>query len=290
MKSSSSRWSARSVAGSLLLVMLIDGTVARAADASSAATTTPSGATTTTLTESQREAASLLKGMTDYLAGLASLSVSYRAGYDVVQSTGQKIEFGETRRVALARPDRLRVEEVASDGKRDLAVFDGRDIFVFDADAGVYAEAPQPGAIDDALAYFVRDLRLRMPVALLLTTQLPKALPGRVKSIDYVESTEILGVPTHHVAGRTDNVDFQFWIRQDGNPWPLRLVITYVNSPGQPQFWANFADWNASPRFDEATFRFTPPKQARRVPFAVEVRRSDVSGPPGGPPRTEAQP
>mgnify|MGYP003505037137 FL=1 len=61
-------------------------------------------------TESQREAAALLKGMADYLAGLKSFSVMFRAGYDVVQSSGQKIEFGETRRLVLARPYRLDVE------------------------------------------------------------------------------------------------------------------------------------------------------------------------------------
>jgi hypothetical protein len=225
-------------------------------------------------TESQREAAAVLKGMADYLAGLKSFSVTFRAGYDVVQSTGQKIEFGETRRVALSRPDRLSVEEVASDGRTDRAVFDGRRISVLDADSGVYAQAPQPGTIDDTLAYFVRELRMRMPLALLLTTRLPDVLAGSVKTIDYVESTEILGVATQHVAGRTDRVDFQFWIKEGKSPLPLRVVITYKHSPGQPQFWANFADWNTSPQFPDATFEFKPPPDAKQIPFAVQVRRS----------------
>jgi hypothetical protein len=164
------------------------------------------------VTESQREAAALLTGMAEYLAGLQSFSVMFRAGYDVVQASGQKIEFGETRRLVLARPDRLRMEEVASDGKTDRVLFDGRLITVLDAEAGVYAQAPQPGTIDDTLGYFVRDLRMRMPLALLMTTRLPGVLAGAVKTIDIVDSTEILGMPTQHIAGRTDNVDFQFWV------------------------------------------------------------------------------
>ena len=225
-------------------------------------------------TESQREAAALLKGMADYVAGLESFSVTFRAGYDVVQSTGQKIEFGETRHVALSRPDRLSVEEVASDGKRDRVVFDGRNVSVLDADNDVYAQAPQSGTVDDALAYFVRELRMRMPLALLLTTRLPDVMAGSVKTIDYVESTEILGVATQHIAGRTDRVDFQFWIKEGKSPLPLRVVITYKHSPGQPQFWANFADWNTSPQFPDATFEFKPPPGAKQIPFAVQVRRS----------------
>jgi hypothetical protein len=31
-------------------------------------------------------------------------------GFDAVQDSGQKIEFGETRKVVLRRPDRLRID------------------------------------------------------------------------------------------------------------------------------------------------------------------------------------
>ncbi len=232
------------------------------------------------MTESQTEAASLLKAMTEYLAGLKSFSVAFRSGYDVVQPSGQKIEFGESRRVSLARPDRLRVEEIASDGKRDLAIFDGGNISVLDADSNVFAQVPQPGSLDESLVYFVRQLRMRMPLALLLTTRLPEALTGRVKTLDLVESTEILGIPAHHIAGRTDSVDFQFWIRDGKQPLPMRVVITYKESPGQPQYWASFADWNTSPQFAKTTFEFTPPSGATKVPFAVQVRRSNAAPQP----------
>lgn len=241
-------------------------------DRGTAAAGAPAASTEgTARTESQREAAALLDGMAKHLAGLQSFSVYFRAGYDVVQPNGQKIEFGETRRVQLGRPDRLRVEEVASDGTRDLAVFDGRSITVLDADAGVYAQAPQPATLDDALGYFLRELRMRMPLALLLATRLPAVLAERVKSIDYVERTEILGVTTHHVAGRGENVDFQFWITDGARPLPLRVVITYRDSPGLPQFWASFLDWNTQPQFAKDTFQFTPPPGAKPVAFAVQV-------------------
>lgn len=258
----------------LLALLLAAATIPASAGLGDAASGSPAQASATSApTESQQRAATLLKSMVDQLVGLQSFSVAYRAGYDVVQPSGQTIEFGETRRVTLARPDRLRVEQVASDGRRDLVIFDGKTISVLDADAGVYAQAPQPRTVDDALVYFVRELRLRMPLALLLTTRLPEVLPGRVKSIDYVESTEILGVPTHHVAGRAENVDFQFWIAEGAQPLPRRVVITYVNSPGRPQFWANLADWNTSPQLPSESFEFAPPKGARKIPFAVQVVR-----------------
>jgi hypothetical protein len=234
------------------------------------------------LTDAQRQAQSLLDRMTRHLASLTSFSVEFRDGYDVVQSSGQKIEFGETRRVTLARPDRLRVEEVASDGQHDVATFDGKTISVLDADEGVYAQAAQPGGVDEALVYYVRALRMRMPLALLLTRNLPDVLGGRVKSIDYVERTDILGVPTHHIAGRGETVDFQFWIRDGAQPLPVRVVITYARAEGQPQFWANFSGWNLKPVISATTFAFSPPKDARKIPFAVQVRGSPPPEPPSG--------
>jgi hypothetical protein len=266
--------------GSLAAAGILLGAPAAGAEQQGATTGPSTPAATPAPTESQREAAALLQGMVDYLVGLQSFSVSFRAGYDVVQSTGQKVEFGETRRVTLARPDRLRMEKVTSENGRDLVIFDGRTISVLNADEGVYAQAPQPGSVDESLVYFVRSLRMRMPLAVLLTTRLPEVLPGRVRSVDYVESTEILGVPTHHIAGRGENVDFQFWITEGAQPLPRRVVITYVQSPGQPQFWANFADWNTSPQLPTNAFEFSPPKNGRRIPFAVQLARPAETPPP----------
>lgn len=222
--------------------------------------------------ESQKRADAVLRRMTEYVARLDSFSVDFRDGYDVVQASGQKLEFGETRSIALARPLHLRVEEISSDGRKDTAVFDGKTVTAFDADAMVYAQAPQPGSVDDALVYFVRDLKMRMPLALLLTTRLPGELPGRLTAIEYVESTDIWGTPADHIAGRTANVDFQFWIAQGERPLPLRIVITYRNEPGQPQFWANLLHWNTAPKFARSTFEFTPPPGSRKIDFAVQAQ------------------
>jgi len=94
-------------------------------------------------------------------------------------------------------------------GASDVAIFDGKTISVLDSDEGVYAQAAQPGSVDEALVYYVRSLRLRMPLALLLTRNLPDVLTGRIRSLDYVEHTDILGLPAHHIAGRGETVDFQ---------------------------------------------------------------------------------
>jgi hypothetical protein len=140
------------------------------------------------------------------------------------------------------------------------------------ADAGVYAQAPQPESLDDALVYFVRDLHMRMPLALMLSSHVGTELPAMVSGVHYVEDTEFLGVPTHHIAGRTDSVDFQFWITQDEQPVPLRVVITYREAPGLPQFRSDFAQWNTKPEWSSSTFQLSLPKDVQQIPFAVQMQ------------------
>jgi hypothetical protein len=219
------------------------------------------------------EAATYLAGMARYLASLPGLQVRLIASYDVVQNDGQKIEFNELREMSLARPGRLRMRHVSSDGAEDLLVFDGKTISVLDGKERVYAQAPQPAALDDAIVYFVRDLGMRLPLARLFTTRAADEFMGRLHELEYVERTGVLPVPAHHVAARANGVDVQMWIADGARPLPLRIVLTYVEEPGQPQYRAQFLDWKTEAPAGADAFRFTPPEGARRIVFAAQAKR-----------------
>jgi hypothetical protein len=238
-----------------------------------AAAAKPKAPAAAAVTESQKQAQAILTRMAEFLGGTQRFSVSVRAGYDAVQKSGQKIEFGENRKVTLARPDRLRVEGERSDGVKILTVFDGKEIMLIDSGSNVYATAPQPGGVDASIVHFVRDLGMRLPLAMLLVSQLPAELKERVQSVDYVEKTSIHGVPSHHLAGRTDAVDFQAWVADGDEPLLQRVVLTYKNAPGQPQFRAQFSDWNLAPAITDATFAAKAPDGAQKVAFAAQLPR-----------------
>jgi len=231
----------------------------------------------TTETESQQFARARLMEMAGLLGKTERLSVSLNIAYDVVQENGQKIEFGEIRELALQRPDRLRIMEIASHGDQDLTLFDGERITILDGDTNVYAQAPQPGDIDASIIHFVRDLQMRLPLAPLMLTKASEELQRRIQSIDYVEHTDILGAPAHHIAARTASVDFQVWIADSEQALPMRIVVTYPSDEGQPQFRADFSDWNLIPRFDKGTFEFTPPAAAKRIVFAAQLPPAPAS-------------
>ena len=225
------------------------------------------------VTESQAQASAILMRMAEFLGGTQRFSVSVRGGYDAVQKSGQKIEFNEMRKVTLSRPDRLRVEGERSDGAKKLTVFNGKEIVLIDATSNVYATAPQPGGLDDTIVYFVKDLGMRLPLAVLLVSQAAAELKDRVRSVDIVEKTNIYGSPSHHLAARTDQVDFQVWVADGDKPLPQRIVITYKKAKGEPQFRAQFSDWNLAPAIEDSTFLVTPPDGAQKVPFAAQLPR-----------------
>ena len=176
--------------------------------------------------------------------------------------------------MVLARPDRLRVEGERSDGAKTLTVFSGKEIMLIDSASNVYATAPQPGSLDQSIMHFVGDLGMRLPLAMMLVSQLPAELKARVRSIDYVEKTSTFGAPAHHLAARTDDVDLQVWIADGDKPLPQRVVLTYRRAPGQPQFRAQFSDWNLAPAVTDAAFLVKPPAGAQKIAFAAQLPRA----------------
>jgi hypothetical protein len=74
---------------------------------------------------SQDRAMAILKRMAEYLADTKQFSVDLRIGYDVVQASGNKAEFGERRKLTMRRPDDLRIDVEQSNGDKALLVFDG---------------------------------------------------------------------------------------------------------------------------------------------------------------------
>ena len=212
--------------------------------------------------------------MARFLAGAQNFQTTVRMGYDVLQDSGQKIEFGERHRVTIARPDRLRAEILKSSGEEGLVLFDGRRITAHNTTHGVYAQTDKPGRLEAVLDYFLNDLGMRLPLALMFRSDFPEEMAQRLKALDLVEVSEVTDVPCVHLAGRTDEIDFQVWIPETGDPLPQRLTITYRDEEGQPQFWADFEHWDMAPAISAEAFAFTPPQGAERIPFLVEIERA----------------
>ena len=224
--------------------------------------------TRTAKPELDEKANAVLKRMAEFLSQAQRFSVTVDIGFDAVQESGQKIEYGETRQIVLRRPEHLRLDATKRDGSKSTVLFDGKAITVIHPQENVYGTVTKPGSVEEAVAYFVHDLDMRLPLAELLNSQLAQRLPAQVRTAAYVEPSSIAGVPCDHLALRGDEADLQVWVAQGAQPLPRRLVITYRQADGRPQFWAQFSDWNLSPEVPDALFAFTPPTGAAQIAFS----------------------
>src|SRR5215469_15270855 len=87
----------------------------------------PQSPAATANSDDSAEARALLARMSDVLAKSSGFSVTINSAADVVQDSGQNIEFGETRHVILSRPDKLRIDLERRDGTKQLVLFDGKN-------------------------------------------------------------------------------------------------------------------------------------------------------------------
>jgi hypothetical protein len=220
------------------------------------------------------EAKAILMRAAEFMAKTRSFSVDVRDSYDVYQESGQKIEFSEIRKITIARPDRLRVDVEESNGNKSVVLYDGKEITVSSPILKVYAKTPKRGTVDDAIGYFVRELGMKLPFSVLLQTTAPKELGERTQKLDYVEKTSVFGAPAYHLAGRSQGIDYQLWISDGDKPLLQRLVLTYCDEKGQPQFRAQFSNWNLAPETPASLFACVQPPGARQIAFLAQLPRS----------------
>jgi hypothetical protein len=226
-------------------------------------------ATSDTASHAQtEEAIAALKGMSEFLASRPAIRFAADIHYDAIQPSGQKIEFGSRRRIALRRPDRARVEVSHWDGEQELLTFDGKRLSAVIPGRRIYASMEYTGTVSQAFEHLVTEYGVASPLSDLLRRDLPDEVARRVLSGRRLEAVTIAGTRCDHLAFHGERVDFQLFIRQGDEPVPLRFVIDYHAEPGSPQFRAQLRDWDWQPELPDLLFRFVPPAGAQRVAFA----------------------
>jgi len=255
---------ARAVATLLACALLPTGCALWRADGESAA------AATAPTVEDQRELAAslaILERMSAHLAARQAFRLEAEIRYDAVQTSGQRIEFGSLRHVAVRRPDRMRVDVAWWDGDRELFAYDGSHMWVASPTRGVYASAAHSGTTGDALERLQDELGAHAPLAELLDPELLATLRPQIVSGARVGVVRLDDRLCDHVAFRMQGLDFQLFVEQGDVPLPRRLVIDYREEPGRPQFRASLRAWDLAPDLADDFFRFTPSLGAQRVPF-----------------------
>ena len=91
-----------------------------------------------------------LRSMSDYQAGLSAVSVEIDTDQEVIDLSGQKLQYSASMHLLLQRPDRLRVERHGAVAESEL-LFDGTKVQLAVVEPPMVAEVPVQGEIEAAI-------------------------------------------------------------------------------------------------------------------------------------------
>ena len=69
----------------------------------------------------------------------------------------------------------------------------------------------------------------------------------------------------HLFFSQPPGIELELWVEKNDKSLPRRLIVTYRTLPGQPNFIAEFSDWNLNIHPSDADFVFQPPAGAVQV-------------------------
>jgi hypothetical protein len=222
-------------------------------------------ATMATAQDIDAKADQVLRAMSDYLGGLSSFSVTADASTDILTRDGAKVQMTATGELVLDREEGFRVTREGPAGKTTI-VFDGSRVAIANEAFGVHLFIPVDGNIDRA----IDEVRSVLGTEVTGGADLLYADPyeGLMLEVDrgvYLGEVTVGGVSAHHLFYRAADIDWQLWVRSQGDPIPVKYVITSKWVTAAPAFTVQL--WNFTPgaSTDAATFDFTPPEGSTEV-------------------------
>ena len=214
----------------------------------------------------QPEAIEVLQAAYDYAHGLRSLRIQADFSDESVFGDAHKLQFGGTLELGILPPSRLYALVRGDYQNRRMYLEDGA-FTVFDEDVNVYAQTKLPGPLNEALQTLQADYGLSAPGGELFGGNAYELLVERASKVILVGMANIGGVECHHIAGTLSDLDWQLWIRAEGEPQFCKYVLTDRSIPLAPQFSITFTGWETNAQLPDSQFAFEAPADAEHIEF-----------------------
>ncbi len=208
----------------------------------------------------------VLKSMAATLRTLDRFTVRVEKTTELILPTDQRLHADQMMDMAIQKPNRMRIDYQNLSGGRQL-FYDGQAFSLYTPTANVYASAAAAPTIDETLDLLETQYGITVAIADLLVANPDSRLVQNLTSETYVGRILVRGVPCHHLAFQTPELDWEIWIEDGPKPLPRRLLLTDKSVEGAPQMTASLSDWNLAPQFAADYFSFKPPQNAQKIKF-----------------------
>ena len=208
----------------------------------------------------------VLRSMGEWLGAARAFSFRADITYDSAMADGQMIQYGAVANFWVQRPGLLHVEFRGDNAQRQI-ICDGKEFVILGMAKDLYAVTQVPGEIGAAIDLVVDEYGFSVPIADLIYPDPYAVLIESVESGFYVGRHPVDGTPCHHLAFSQESIDWQIWIEDGPRPAPRKLLITYKDTPGSPQYTARLSGWDTKPEIARHWFTFEPPASATQIEF-----------------------
>jgi len=219
-----------------------------------------------TTPELDRDALAALERMGSYLRSLKSFQLKADVVDEAVRTDGQKVQIIRAVDLVAQRPNRL-FADINNDRKRRLFFYDGNNFTLYAPRPNFYSTVPAPSSIEKLADDLEDRYAIELPLVDLFRWGTPEGDVKAITSAVDLGPSAINGVTCEQFAFRQEELDWQLWIQRGDNPLPCRIVITTLTDEARPQHTATYK-WNLAPSFDDNTFVFHTPADAKRIPLA----------------------
>jgi hypothetical protein len=221
-----------------------------------------------------------LKRMGEFLARLPKFALEAEETFDEVPDGQLRRQLTNVRRVAVERPNHV-AADATGDTLNRASWYDGRTVTVLDKEHNVYATIGAPATIDATFDMLEDEYGFVLPLADLLYADPYAVLMAGVSYGRYLGIHQAAGVACHHLAFSQATIEWQVWIDAGDKPLPRKLVISYVQEPGEPQYAAVMRRWTLDAPVPEGLFTFEAPEGAQRID--VQAMKPPEAGEPAAP-------
>jgi len=205
-----------------------------------------------------------LRAMSDYLGHLVAFSADYDVDTEIIDHSGQKLDFVSSGSLLVQRPGKIYATRLT--GSTDAEVYlAGGLLTVYGKGVNAYAQIANVGSIDAAIEAVRSQWGFDVAGAdLLYANPYPGLMTDVMSGVDLGPDI-VDGIAAVHLAFRAAQVDWQVWVQPGARPLPLKYVITSKWVTGAPQYVVELRNWNVNPSINEQRFAFAPPQGARKI-------------------------
>lgn len=210
------------------------------------------------------QAAEILQNMSYFLGSKSEYTFKADAMFDTIITGERKIMYSASETVFIQKPDKFTIEYVTDIGGYKIWYTAGQAT-ILSLPTNDFTLTTLPTNIDAALRKLLEQYNFSPALSEFLFINTFREMTQNVTSGAYFGTSHVFGTKCNHLAFTEADIDWQVWIDAGRRPVPRKLVITYKNRPGSPQFIAILKDWVTDKPITRYAFKADIPNVNNRV-------------------------